>query len=71
MVDVMNKACEHDGCTTHPNFDNPGDKGRGRFCAAHKLAGMVNMGAKRAAAVKDGTDALMLLAGDKRPKHME
>ena len=68
MVNVRSKVCEHDGCTKQPSFNNPGERTR-RFCAAHKLAGMVNLGAKLAAAVRDGTDALMLLAGNKRPKH--
>jgi Rieske Fe-S protein len=30
MVNVKDKTCEHYGCTMHPNFNNPGDKG-GRF----------------------------------------
>ena len=66
----MGKVCEHDGCAKEPKFNTPEERG-GRFCADHKLGGMVNVGKKRAAAVKDGADALMLLAGDKRPKHDE
>ena len=67
MVNVMGKVCEHDGCSKEPSFNNPGERA-GRFCAAHKLGGMVNVVTKRAAAVRDGTEGLMLLAGNKRPK---
>jgi hypothetical protein len=45
MVNVVAKVCEHDGCTKHPAFNNPGEKG-GRFCAAHKLGGMINVKSK-------------------------
>ena len=53
-----------------PRFSNPGERA-GRFCAAHKLGDMADLRAKRTADVKDGTEALMLLAGNKRPKHNE
>ena len=62
-----NEQCEHEGCTKQASFNNAREKAR-RFCAAHKLGGMVNLGAKRAAAVRDGTEGLMLLAGNKQPK---
>ena len=70
MVNVRDKVCEHDGCTNLPSFNNPGER-TGRYCAAHKLGGMVNMVTKRAAAVRDGTEGLMLLAGNKRRKNNE
>jgi hypothetical protein len=66
------KTCvrHQDGCPNLPSFNNPGER-TGRFCAAHKLGGMVNMVTKRAAAVRDGTEGLMLLAGNKRRKNNE
>jgi hypothetical protein len=66
----MGKVCEHDGCTKEPRLNTPGEMG-GRFCAAHKLGGMIDLGKKRAAALMDGTEALMLLAGNKRPNHKD
>ena len=36
------KECEHAGCSTKAVFNFEGEKG-GRFCAQHKLEGMVNM----------------------------
>jgi Rieske Fe-S protein len=38
----MGKLCEHDGCTKQPSFNNPGERA-GRFCASHKLGGMVDV----------------------------
>ena len=45
MVDVKHKVCEHEGCTKVPYFNEPGQKA-GRYCAAHKLRGMVNVRSK-------------------------
>jgi hypothetical protein len=42
MVNVNAKVCEHDGCTKQPHFNDPGERA-GRFCAAHKLDGMVDV----------------------------
>ncbi len=43
------KKCEHAGCSTKAVFNFEGEQG-GRFCAQHKLEGMVNMvGAKKPA----------------------
>jgi Rieske Fe-S protein len=70
MVNVKSKVCQHAGGTKQPSFNTPGERA-GRFCVAHKLGGMVDLRAKRTADVKDGFEALMLLAGNKRPKHNE
>jgi hypothetical protein len=37
-----NEQCEHEGCTKQASFNNAREKAR-RFCAAHKLDGMVNV----------------------------
>ena len=37
--------CEHEGCNTRPSFDIKG--GKGRFCAEHKTAEMVDVKSKR------------------------
>ena len=46
MVDVKNKRCEHDGCSSLSTaFDIPG--GKGRFCVKHKTAIMMNVKSKQ------------------------
>ncbi|CAK0783706.1 hypothetical protein CVIRNUC_006905 [Coccomyxa viridis] len=47
MVDVANRRCEADGCHKAPAFNYPAESRR-RFCADHKLEGMVNLRKKRA-----------------------
>jgi hypothetical protein len=42
MINVQNKVCEHDGCTKRPHFNTLG-KRAGRFCAVHKVDGMVDV----------------------------
>jgi hypothetical protein len=42
MVDVKHRRCEHQGCSKESAFDVEGSR-IGRFCAQHKLDGMVNM----------------------------
>jgi len=45
-VDVKNKRCEHEGCTSlNPIFNQPTER-RGRFCAQHMLEGMVDVRSK-------------------------
>jgi hypothetical protein len=46
MVDVQNKRCAADGCTTTPGFNMPGETRR-LYCRQHKQAGMVNLANKR------------------------
>jgi len=47
MADVKhNKRCEHQRCTKRPNFNHVGEV-VGRFCAEHKLAGMVDLNNKK------------------------
>ena len=41
MVNVKNKVCEYDGCTTLPSFNFPGATSGVRF-GHHKEDGMVN-----------------------------
>jgi len=42
MCDVVSKRCEFSGCDTHAKF-NFSDMKRGRFCAQHKLEGMIHV----------------------------
>jgi hypothetical protein len=41
----MVKKCEHAGCMSQPTFDNEG--GKGRYCASHREAGMIDVKNKR------------------------
>ena len=41
MVNVIDKVCEYDGCTTLPSFNFPGATSGVRF-GHHKEDGMVN-----------------------------
>ena len=66
MVDVKNKRCEHEGCTSiTPCFNLPTER-RGRFCGSHRLPGMVNVTKKSCALCK--SPALFGLSGE-RPQH--
>jgi len=43
MIHLCSKKCEFDGCyTTSPVFNYPGCK-IGKYCAMHKLHGMINV----------------------------
>ena len=42
MIDVKSPTCEHPGCKTQPNYNNPGET-KGRFCTNHKEAGMIDV----------------------------
>ncbi len=42
MVDVKNKVCEFESCTTRPTFNIEGTK-IGRFCIKHKADEMINV----------------------------
>ena len=42
---MKSKVCEHAGCNKIPAFNSPGERAA-RFCAAHKLEGMVNVKSK-------------------------
>jgi hypothetical protein len=42
----MPRRCEEEGCASQPNFNVEGEA-RGRFCEAHKRAGMVDVKSKR------------------------
>ena len=46
MVDVKSKKCERSGCNKRPTFNFDGER-TGRFCAQHKLDGMVNVTDKK------------------------
>lgn len=42
MVDVRNKKCLEEGCTTTPSFGIVGSR-NGEYCVKHKLSGMVDV----------------------------
>jgi hypothetical protein len=44
----MPSKCAHDGCTTRPHFNHPGET-KGMFCSEHKREGMVDVDAKQCA----------------------
>ena len=39
----MNKSCENTVCPKQPRFDYAGASAGGKFCAKHRLDGMVNV----------------------------
>jgi hypothetical protein len=46
MIDVVNKRCLHEGCSTQPKFNFEGEK-QALYCSAHKLEGMIDVVSKR------------------------
>jgi hypothetical protein len=42
MIDVVNRKCEHEGCSTQPSYNLPNEK-KGRFCKKHAKEGMINV----------------------------
>jgi hypothetical protein len=47
MVDIKNKAiCQHEDCNIRSSFGSPDDR-KPRYCAKHKLDGMVDVISRR------------------------
>jgi hypothetical protein len=42
MIDVFNRRCEHEKCTTRPMY-NFSSLNEGRFCSTHRLEGMIDV----------------------------
>ena len=42
MIDVINKRCQENGCSTHPTYNFNGQK-KGLYCNEHKKLGMIDV----------------------------
>lgn len=42
MVNIKGRRCHEPGCPHRPGFAMPGER-RGKFCASHRLPGMVDV----------------------------
>lgn len=42
MVNIKGRRCQEPGCPHRPGFAIPGER-RGKFCASHRLSGMVDV----------------------------